>query len=172
MRRAAMLPADSRAAGTAGVNGKDSRTGMISLVRGVFTQSVIWGVLWAIAGVIITLIVSVVDPPSIDAGEGPADIAWILGPVGMGTGLLFGLLVALVERGRAVRDIPLIRAALWGLVAGAIVPLVTPLNDVVVFNTAPLGAIVAVISVALARGASRWRTRRRPTPAGTQHQAT
>jgi hypothetical protein len=44
---------------------------------------------------------------------------------------------------------------LWGAIAGAALPLLTGINDAVVANTGPLGAVSAMLYVALARVARR-----------------
>jgi hypothetical protein len=110
---------------------------------------------WAAIGAALSIVIGVVDPPSIDAGEGPVDVARLLGGVGVASGIVFGLLLAVGERRRAAADISLFRAALWGAIAGAALPLLTGINDAVVANTGPLGAVSAMLYVALARVARR-----------------
>lgn len=123
----------------------------------VLGSALTWMLLWALIGVVLAIVIGILHPPSIDEGEGPIGIGTIFGTVGAGCGLLFGLLIQLVRHGRPLAETPLLIAAFWGAVAGFLVPLVTPLNDVVVFNTNPLGALAAVVTVALARA-------RRPAP--------
>ena len=46
------------------------------------------------------------------------------------------------------------RAALWGALGGAALPLLTTMNDSVLVNTIPLGAIFAASTVAIVRRAA------------------
>jgi hypothetical protein len=125
-------------------------------VWSVFRLGLIWMVLWGAIGTILSFVIGIVDPPSIDPGEGPVDVARILGGVGAGAGLIFGLLVTVLERMTRLGDLPYRRALLWGIVAGAALPLLIGLNDSVLANTIPLGAISGMACVALARARRRW----------------
>jgi hypothetical protein len=113
--------------------------------------------IWALVGVVLVLIVGQVDPDSIDAGEGPRDVALILGTVGFGTGALCGVLLWLAERGRRFAEVPLLRAAVWGVVAGALLPFAGNLPASVLANTCPLGALSAPVAVLLLRRIARAR---------------
>ena len=122
----------------------------------VLRLGLFWMVLWAAIGAILSIVVGIVDPPSIDPGEGPVDMARILGGVGAACGVVFGLLLVVGERHRMIADVPLLRAVLWGAIAGIVLPLLPSVNDSVVLNTGPLGAVSAAGSVALARLARRF----------------
>lgn len=123
-------------------------------LRGVISISLIWGILWAVVFWIIAIIIGIVDPDSIDPGEEPAMIALFGSAFGAISGVAFGILLALAESGRAVRDISLLRAALWGILASAVFPvLVGKFNQVLVM--CPIGAIVALTLAAIARKAGR-----------------
>lgn len=109
-----------------------------------------WMCLWGAIGALLSIVIGVIDPPSIDEGEGPIDMARLIGGAGGVAGLLFGLLSA-IRRSDEFSNVPILRAVLLGVLAGVILPLGTPLNDPLVFNTAPLGALAALLSVLLAR---------------------
>jgi hypothetical protein len=94
-------------------------------IVGVLRPGIVWMVLWGAIGAALSIVVGIVDPPSIDPGEGPVDLARILGGVGGASGVVFGLLLAVAERHKTVADVPLLRAMAWGVVAGAALPLLT-----------------------------------------------
>jgi len=124
-----------------------------------------WLLIWGAIGATLSVVIGIVDPPSIDAGEGPLDMARVVGTVGAGCGALFGLLLAVGERRRPLGEVALWRALGWGVLAGAALPLITPLNDVLVTNTAPFAACAS----ALCSGVARARCRRRSaSPGGPQ----
>ena len=117
-----------------------------------------WGIAWALVFAILALIASVVDPDSIDPGEGPIFVFQIGLTVGFVSGVLFGVLLAWAENRKSVRDLSVMRAVLWGALGSAILPLATPMNDSVLLNTIPLGVISASATAAMARAASRGRS--------------
>jgi len=108
-----------------------------------------WGVLWAVVFLAIGFIVSVVRPQDIDAGEGPDVIARVGFGVGFFSGLVFSVLVSLVESGRPPRGLALARLALWGALASAVWPLATHVDDSMVIILCPLGAVCALASAGL-----------------------
>jgi len=133
---------------------------LLRRVRGAFGIGLTWALLWAIVGLSVGALILYVDPASIDQGEDPLSMAGILGTVGFTCGAIFSGIMAFAERRTSLRDMPLWRAALWGALGGAALPLLTSMNDQVVFNTVPLGVLSAVFAVALARRAER----RMPAP--------
>jgi len=117
-----------------------------------------WGASWAAFAVILVSVIARIDPEQIDVGEGPVDVARILGTVGFASGAAFGILLLVFERRRTLAEVPLIRAVLWGVIGSAALPLLTTIHDEVLLNTCPLGAISALASAGLARWALRWRS--------------
>jgi hypothetical protein len=113
-----------------------------------------WGVGWAIVLFIIGTIIGVVDPDSIDPGEEPWRMAGLVGGVGFLSGVVFTGLFSWIENRKSLRNLSVTRAAIWGALGGAALPLLTTMNDVVIFNTMPLGAIFAASTVAIARRAA------------------
>lgn len=112
-----------------------------------------WAVGWALVMFIIGTIIGVVDPDSIDAGEEPWRIASIVGFVGFLSGTAFAAIFAGAERKKSIRDLSVLRSAIWGALGGAALPLLTSMNDSVLVNTMPLGALFAASTVAIARRA-------------------
>jgi len=124
-------------------------------VRGVIGVALTWGTVWAAFGALLGLIYGALRPQDLDAGEGPARIAAILGTAGFVSGSGFALMLSLLERGRTVLDVSLARVALWGAAGGAVIPLLTSVADNQVFWTCPFGAFLATSSLAVARRAER-----------------
>ena len=120
----------------------------------VLVAALVWMVTWAAIMALLVTIVGIIDPGVIGEGEGPLDVMVIVGGTGAAAGLVFGLLLLVVEHRSAVADIPLIRAVLWGVAAGAAVRLLG-VTDAVFSNLVVLGALAAVVSVALARATRR-----------------
>ena len=67
---------------------------------------------------------------------------------------MFGLLLLVAERRSVVADIPLLRAVLWGIAAGVAMRWLG-VTDAVFSNLVVLGAVAAVVTVALARATRR-----------------
>jgi hypothetical protein len=122
-------------------------------VRGLFGIGLTWGALWAAVGALVVVIVGYVRPADIDPGEGPLVAAAVLGITGFVSGLAFGGLLSVGERRNTLLKLSLIRVALWGTLGAAVVPLLTGVDNSMVFITCPLGATLATLSVALARRA-------------------
>ena len=103
---------------------------------------------------LLVTIIGMIDPRVIGEGEGPLDVMIIVGGTGAAAGLVFGLLLLVAEHRSALADIPLVRAVLWGVAAGAAVRLLG-VTDAVFSNLVVLGALAAVVTVALARATRR-----------------
>jgi hypothetical protein len=86
----------------------------------------------------------------VSTGTIVSTIAW----VGFVSGSIFGTLLSLTENGKAILDISLRRAALWGMLSGAVFPLLTGRGNQV-FWTCPFGALAAIIVLAIARASER-----------------
>jgi len=123
-------------------------------IRGVFGMGLTWAALWALFGALLGLVIGFLDPASIDPGENPLRIGAILGFVGFVSGAGCGGLIAFGEHGKVVSQLSLARAALWGALAAAAWPLLTAVDDRMVYLFAPLGAVLSAASVGLARRAA------------------
>jgi fucose permease len=121
-------------------------------LRGVLGTGLTWGVLWAAIGLAVGLIIGVADPDSIDPGEEPVVIAGFVGIVGFVSGVTFGTILSIAEGRKSILDLSLSRAALWGILGSAVLPLVAGKIDQLII-TCPLGALFAMGSVAIARRA-------------------
>ena len=113
-----------------------------------------WGVGWGTLIFILTSIIGAVDPQQIDQGEEPWRLAGLVGMVGFMSGAVFAVILSSAERRKSLKDLSVPRAALWGALGGAALPLLTTMNNSVMFNTVPLGVIFAASTVAIARRAA------------------
>ena len=129
-------------------------TNLFRKLRGMLGTGITWGVGWAMVMFIIGSITGVVDPDSIDPGEEPWRIAGIVGAVGFLSGIAYAGLFSWLENRKSLRDLSISRAAVWGAIGGAVLPLLTTMNDAVLLSTMPLGAIFAASTVAIARRAA------------------
>lgn len=120
-------------------------------LRGMFGMGLTWGVGWAMVLFMIGTVIGIVDPDSIDAGEEPWRMSLLVGSVGFFSGSVFALILSGAERRKSIRDLSVLRATLWGALGGAVLPLLTSMNDSTLFNTVPLGAAFAAATVAIAR---------------------
>ena len=111
----------------------------------------IWGVLWMALVMIAGTIIGVVDPDSIDPGEEPIVLAPMVGLAGFVCGVVFSALVAAVERAKPIVDLSYFRVVMWGTLVCAALPLVMGKAAPEMIVTAPLGALSAVLSVAIVR---------------------
>jgi len=128
---------------------------MLRKLRGIVSIGLTWGTLWGFLMFVTGVIIGIVDPDSIDPGESPVVIGAILGGMGLVSGALFGILLSVAERRKTIRELSVLRAALWGAVAAAAPLVLTPAPDGMVVILCPLGAAFAAGSVALARRADR-----------------
>ena len=81
-----------------------------------------WGVTWGAVFATLGLIVGIIDPDSIDPGEGPLRIAAIGAFYGLITGAAFSLLLSVAERRRAITELSAGRAGPVGSDLGCRVP--------------------------------------------------
>jgi predicted membrane-bound spermidine synthase len=127
---------------------------LLRRLRGMLGMGLSWAVGWAMVMFIIGSIIRVVDPDSIDAGEEPWRMAGVIAFVGFLSGTAFAAIFASAERRRKIRELSVLRSAVWGALGGAVLPLLTSMNESVLANTMPLGALFAAGTVAIARRAA------------------
>jgi len=120
-------------------------------VRGTLGIGATWGAAWGSIFGVLALIIGLVDPGSIDPGEGPLVVIGTGALFGLVSGAVFGTALAPAERGKAILDLSLGRAALWGALATAAYPLLTPVDNSMLFLLCPLGAALGAGSVAMAK---------------------
>jgi hypothetical protein len=116
---------------------------------------------WAAIGAAVSFAIGVIDPPIIGSGEGPAEMAMMLGSAGAGPGVLFAVLLLVAHRRSEVAGVRFHHAVMWGVAAAAVLALlsdgalITPRlwkqNVGLVVNSCVLGGISGIVSVALAR---------------------
>jgi hypothetical protein len=122
-------------------------------VRGALGIAVTWGTVWAAIFAALGLTIGLIDPDSIDPGEGPVRVAWIGAIYGVVSGAVFAVLLALAEGRKSIRDLSLGRAALWGMLGTAAFPLLTPVDNSMLLIVCPVGAALAAASIAVAKRA-------------------
>lgn len=126
---------------------------LLRKVRGVMGIGLTWGILWAAIFAALVAVAGSIDPNDIAPGEAPIDVWPIGGVVGLVSGVTFGTLLSFAESGKAILSISLIRAAMWGILGSAVFPLLTSRQSMVIV-LCPIGAALAVASVAIARKAT------------------
>jgi hypothetical protein len=107
-----------------------------------------WIALWCAIWTALSLILEFLQPGSIDAGEGLA-MAKVLGLIGLSSGGIFAVLLAAFEN----EDVSPGRAAIWGVVSTAAIPLLAGKPDQV-FPFAPVGMAVALALASFRRKAA------------------
>ena len=85
--------------------------GVISSLPRVLGIGLSWTILWGVFWAIVAVIIGVVDPDSLDPGEGPMAVA-ILGSMGLLSGVAFGVLLFIDSRSRPSVDLSPGRVAL------------------------------------------------------------
>ena len=123
--------------------------------RGALGLGLTWSVAWAAIFVLLGVIIGLVDPDSIDPGEEPFRVAWIGAVFGFISGTVFGAVLSLAEGRRLLRGLSVWRAALWGALGTAAFPLLTGVDDRLVFFVCPIGAALAATCVAVAKRADQ-----------------
>lgn len=127
---------------------------LLHKLRGLMGIGLTWGVSWAAIGTVVALVIGVVDPTSLDPGESILGMGLAVGGLGLVSGVGFGVVLAFTEKQKMLVELSLPRVALWGALGAAAFPLLTSMNDILVFVTCPLGALFAASSVAIARAAT------------------
>ena len=139
---------------------------LLRKVRGVTGLALTWAVGWAVIGALLTIGLRVARPGDLDVGEHELGMAARFAAAGLVAGAAFAILLAGAERRRAVADLSVSRAALWGALGATALPLLTPMANSLVGLHAPLGGSFAAAALALAKRSRRVATLpgdRRPT---------
>jgi membrane associated rhomboid family serine protease len=84
-------------------------------IRGILGMSLVWGVGFALFGALLALIVSILDPSSMDTGETIPGIAGLMSTVGAVGGALFGVLFSVSHRRSTFKALSLGRLSLAAL---------------------------------------------------------
>ena len=98
-------------------------TRLVRRLRGLLGVGVTWGALWSVIGAGIGLVIGIVAPEVWDVSN--PILRWTVGMglYGLVSGVGFGSLLALRESRKTALDIPLGRAAIWGVAGAVAVPL-------------------------------------------------
>ncbi len=120
---------------------------------------------------IVGVIIGIVDPDSIDPGEGPVVVAAIIGPMGLFSGVAFAILLSITGNGRADFDVSLTRAAGCGVLGSAVVQLAylghgdlgLAANIKMALLFCVVGGVVAMVWLGMARRWSHWRSSPQPS---------
>lgn len=134
---------------------------IIQELRRTLVIGLVWGALWVTLTLVVGTLVQMLFPGQIDRGEEPIVLAPLIGLTGVVCGVVFGALLAIVERRWGV--LPLLQAALWGIVVGAALPLVLGKDFGNAVVTAPVGAISALLSLTLVHRLASQGSGLRPT---------
>ena len=102
---------------------------LLRKLRGVAGIGATWGLVTAAVFATLALIIGYIDPDSGDPGDTPLWIAYIGASVGFISGACFGAMLAVAESRNTILKVPLWRAAMWGVLASAIFPLLTGKAD-------------------------------------------
>lgn len=130
-------------------------TTLLRRLRGLTGFGLFTGAVWAAFGAILGTMVLVLDPASVDTGEGPLWIAYYFGRAGFVAGVVCGSVLALIERGRSLGALRLSRAAVWGALGGLSLPLLAVGPQPMLPLFALLGAGTNCAALVLARRADR-----------------
>jgi hypothetical protein len=87
--------------------------------RRVLRFGLTWVMLWAAFWTIVVTTIAIVHPNSLEPGGGPLVMAFTLGPLGLLSGMAFGILRSLWSRG--TQGWPLVHIAASGILAAAVV---------------------------------------------------
>ena len=129
--------------------------GLLRRLRGVVGIGLTWAIGCGLVGALLTAILRIFRPGDFDAGENELVAAALFAMAGFLCGSAFSVLFALAERRRAVDDLSVLRAAVWGGLGAAALPFLTTMADSMAILFAPLGAAFAACAVALAKQAAR-----------------
>ena len=138
---------------------------VISSLPRVLGVGLAWAALWMTFWAIVAVIIGVIDPDSIDPGEGLMGVV-IFGSMGILSGVIFGSILVLDGPRTPTADLSFGRAVGWGILASAIaqIPylghgdqgLVANIKVALLFSA--IGGLVTLAWLALARSWSRRRS--------------
>ena len=135
--------------------------------RRVLGIGLAWALVWLAFWTIVGVMIGIVDPDSIDPGE-PMGMVAVFGPMGLFTGVVFGLLVSIGRGGRTTRDLSLLRAAGWGILSTALVQVAylghgdqgLAANITMALLFSAFGGVVTMVWLVMARRWSHGRSSR------------
>ena len=128
---------------------------LIRTARGAIGVGVTWAALWAVVGFVFGILFRLFSDVGFRPGENELVVAIVFGIVGLLSGVAFSTVMAIAERRRTLDQLSVLRAAGWGALASGILPLITSIPNGMIVIFAPLGALFAATSVALAKREAR-----------------
>ena len=114
-----------------------------------------WGIVWAMVGVVIGLIVRLTTPASDGRSLNEVVIGALYGIVGVLWGSAFGMMVSIAGRGRAFLHLSPLRAAMWGLLASAGLPLLLSMHEILALVLSLMGGLSALATLVIRRAEAR-----------------
>jgi hypothetical protein len=124
-------------------------------LRGLLGLGAFSAVAWALFGAAIGSAILVLDPASIDAGEGPLWIAYYLGRTGFVAGIAAGALISAIGRRKALLELRMGTAIAVGAAAGAALPWIAFAPRAMLPFLVVLSAGTAASALGLARHGER-----------------
>jgi hypothetical protein len=128
---------------------------LIRRIRGLLGLGVFSAMTWALFGAALGTVIFLLDPASVDAGEGPLWIAYYLGRTGFVAGVAAGALIAAIERRKALFDVRMGTVVAVGAVAGAALPWIAFAPRAMLPFLVVLSAGTAASALGLARRGER-----------------
>ncbi|MDQ8165331.1 MAG: hypothetical protein P3A28_06190 [Gemmatimonadota bacterium] len=122
-------------------------------LRGTVGVGLTWAVAYSAIFLTLGVVISIIDPDSIDPGEAVSLVTLIGATVGFVSGCISGLVLAAAERNKTLADLSIARMALWGALSAAVWPFITPVDNMMVVILAPVGAACAAGTLIIARRA-------------------
>lgn len=128
---------------------------LLRRLRGLLGLGTFSAVAWALFGAALGSVILVVDPASVDAGEGPLWIAYYLGRTGFVAGIAAGALIAAIGRRQALLDLRMGTVIAVGAAAGAALPWIAFAPRAMLPFLVVLSAGTAAAALGLARRGER-----------------
>jgi hypothetical protein len=114
-----------------------------------------WGLVWAVVGAVVGLVVRLTSPGSDGRGLNEVVIGALYGIVGVLWGTAFGMTVSIVGRRRASLHLSPLRAAMWGLLASAGLPLLLSMHEILALVLSLMGGLSALATLVIRRAEAR-----------------
>lgn len=124
-------------------------------IRGLLGLGAFSAAAWALFGLVLGSVILILDPASVDAGEGPLWIAYYLGRTGFVAGVAAGALLAAIGRRKALLDLRMGTVIAVGAAAGATLPWIAFAPRAMLPFLIVLSAGTAAAALGLARRGER-----------------
>jgi hypothetical protein len=120
-------------------------------LRGMLGMSAVWALGFGVFFALLSTVVGVIDPDSIDAGEDPLSLGLFGARLGALGGVIFSILLSTAHQRTILRDLSVRGAAMWGALGAAALPLLAGANASNALLLAPVGAGLAAAAIAIAK---------------------